>query len=237
MNALSHAVIPVVCLAVLALSGCVRNPFTATSEPAAQGSAMEEQAASRPAAAAPAESVPPETQDAGEAAISPEAYRKFKLGHYAVSPEEVVRAAGEIFSLADVDYDIAYGRGALLASRTTTLTGYGTGTWYVQATPNGAGTDVVVRFGPGEEVNMPGEDIAGKWRIPQDWIAPSALRPEELESGPALYTVFYKRMDYLLGQNRYWLDCLAAEKYVRMERLGGDLDALCAFCDDVDPGK
>lgn len=177
--------------------------------------------------------------EAGDDAVfeTEKAYRRMKEAHIEATPEEVVAAASRIFALADVDYEIASGRGAVLACRSTTLTGEGTGTWYVQATPEGDGCRVMVRFGPGEEVNMPGDDIAGKWRLPKDWINPDPLRPAELEDGPALYTVFFKRMEYLLGENRYWLDCLTAEKYVRMERLDGELDAFCSFADDVDPGR
>jgi hypothetical protein len=57
----------------------------------------------------------------------------------------------------------------------------------------------------------------------------------ELRENEAVSTIFFKRLDRLMGKCIVWLDCAAAEKYQILESLSGTLDALCFQVEESEP--
>lgn len=162
----------------------------------------------------------------------------------------VTERAAHVFELAQAGYRIIYGKQGVIASRewgwetivdqTMDLGLGGQAYWYVDATQNGP--DVVVRVRcvaePDPFTPLDAEALQGRPGplVDARTLAPETPQPDEDAKADALYAVFFNRLDVLLGQNRHWLYCRAAEEYAKMERFSGGLDAWCLEAGDARPG-
>ncbi|MEF2144193.1 MAG: hypothetical protein V3573_02005 [Desulfovibrionaceae bacterium] len=168
------------------------------------------------------------------------------MAYPGVSVDKATKAAARLFELTEGGYGIVYGKGGVIAARQrqsfgdlTSLGGDEADYWYVSVTPSGDGSVVRVRRVLERDPNtsLDPADHRGK---PGPLVAPETIDPaetwnEELTDTAAVYAIFFKRMDWLLGVNQYWLYCRAAEEYVKMEKLAGDLDPLCLDAADKRP--
>lgn len=162
-----------------------------------------------------------------------------------VSVAKAVKAAARIFELADGGYNIIVGKGGVIAHRErvsmeSMLTGVPGDYWYVDVRPSGSG--VVMRLRrtaePDPLTSLNAEDHKG---TPEKLVDAATMDPvetwlSELTDNNAVYGIFFKRMDWLLARNNYWLYCRAGEEYMKMEKFSGTLDALCLDAKDKRPG-
>ncbi len=164
--------------------------------------------------------------------------------------KHVTQMATNIFELAQASYRMVSGKRGVIAYRewgwetifdsAIDLDLGGSAYWYVDMTQDKDGVIVRVRcisepdphtsLNPEDHQNTPGKLVSAQT------IEQALLQPDEDQKAAALYTIFFNRLDVLLGQNRYWLYCRAAEEYVKMEKLTGSLDAWCYETGDARPG-
>lgn len=162
----------------------------------------------------------------------------------------VTKEAAHIFELAQANYRIVYGKQGVLASRewgwetilddTFDLGVGGSAYWYVDITQQDDGVVVQLRCVPEADphTSLNHEDHQGGRGklVSAATMQPADPQLDEDQNAAALYAVFFNRLDVLLGQNRHWLYCQAAQKYVLMEKLTGTLDAWCIDAGDARPG-
>ncbi|MDX1410849.1 MAG: hypothetical protein R3351_01710 [Nitrospirales bacterium] len=55
--------------------------------------------------------------------------------------------------------------------------------------------------------------------------------------GTAVYTLFFNRLDNLLGKSNEWMTCEGMEKAIKQGEAFGDIRMLCAYADDKLPGS
>ncbi len=166
------------------------------------------------------------------------------------NPKHVTQMAANIFELAQADYRIVSGKQGVIAYREwgweTIFDGSldldlgGSAYWYVDMTQDERGVVVQVRcvFEPDPHTSLSPDDhqdTPGKL-VSAQTMEQASPQAQEDQKAAALYTIFFNRLDVLLGQNRYWLYCRAAEEYVKMEKLTGTLDAWCYEAGDARPG-
>ncbi|MGE4292678.1 MAG: hypothetical protein AB7E32_10765 [Desulfovibrio sp.] len=196
--------------------------------------------------AAPALCVAQEAPETAEdAAALRRAYDAARTHEYpGVSVDKVLKAAARIFELADGGYTVLRGKGGVIAHRERSDMGsmfseekgdY----WYVDVRPSGDG--VIMRIRRASEPDaLTSLDAEEQKASPERLVAPGTLDPEEtwlseLTDSGAVYAIFFKRMDWLLARNNYWLYCRAGEEYAKMEKLSGTLDPLCLEAGDKRP--
>lgn len=173
------------------------------------------------------------------------AYDRARTREYpGVDVNRALKAAARVFELADGGYAVLVGRGGVVAHRERDdgdgLFAGNTGDyWYVDARPSGDGVVMRIRrtAEPDPATSLdPETQRAARGPL----VASATLDPEEtwlaeLTDSGAAYAIFFKRMDWLLARNNYWLYCRAAEEYVKMEKLAGGLDPLCLEAGDKRP--
>jgi len=55
--------------------------------------------------------------------------------------------------------------------------------------------------------------------------------------GTAVYSLFFNRLDNLLGQSNEWITCEGMKKAIQQGEASGDIRMLCAYADDKIPGS
>jgi len=55
--------------------------------------------------------------------------------------------------------------------------------------------------------------------------------------GTAVYSLFFNRLDNLLGQSNEWITCEGMKKAIQQGEASGDIRMLCAYADDKMPGS
>lgn len=161
-----------------------------------------------------------------------------------VSTDQAIAAATRVFTLAHAGYHILAGRGGVIAWREragmdTMFHREHADFWYIDVRASGDGSVLRLRrtAEPDPATSLHAEDHGpGSGRL----VAEATINPQEtllaeLTESAAPAAIFFKRMDWLLGRNQYWLYCRAAEEYVKMEKLQGDLDSLCLGAGDKRP--
>lgn len=157
-----------------------------------------------------------------------------------ITKEQILAAAERVLRLADGnDFMVAHSDEGFVASRNWSVylvlaASFGTDVWQLRAAEYGpAGTKVSVSVST--QVGAVGGVAAG----------PGAAAPMTTPAaggavnGPAVYEVFWARMDYLLGRSPVWMDCRAANHQVSTGVVWGDNSALCNsfnIKDDVPEG-
>lgn len=145
-----------------------------------------------------------------------------------ITPDAVLRAAEEVFRLADADdFTFHHTKDSLSASRNWLLymiIGATTGTdyWSVRAesAPDG-GTHASVQLGTVAQDILPMAVAPALW-IPS--VMPANATPP---LGRAVYDLFWDRVDYQLGLREAWVDCKQADARLAANRALGDNSALC----------
>ena len=150
-------------------------------------------------------------------------------------PGNVEHAVQLVFRMADTGFDVVASGGDVAARRSGMLLGLSEdarGTWLVRVTPVEDGSRVTARYVPEDtDVAFAEQEPFGDADLEP---APEEMA-RELKDNAAISTIFFKRLDRLMGRCIVWLDCAAAEKYQILEDLSGSLDALCFQADDSEP--
>lgn len=162
--------------------------------------------------------------------------------------DNVLEQITTVFELAQADYRILYGKHGVIAYRKwgwetmadEELGFGGRAYWYADVERQPGGVQVRVRAIPAADPHTPLDPKEHEGRpgrlVSQLTLMPEDPLPDEDVEAEALYAVFFNRLDVLLGQNRFWLYCRAAEEYAKMEGLRGGLDAWCVDAGDARPG-
>ncbi|WP_022662148.1 hypothetical protein [Paucidesulfovibrio longus] len=195
-------------------------------------------------AAAPARPALAEDEISREEALAlRRAYDEQRTHEYPdVGVDKALAAAARVFELADGGYAVLIGKGGVVAHREREASLFSAEAgdyWYVDARPSGNGVVMRIRrtSEPDPRTSLDAEEQKA---LPGRLVDPATLDPEEtwlseLTDSGAAYAIFFKRMDWLLARNNYWLYCRAAEEYVKMEKLAGTLDSLCRDAGDKRP--
>ena len=148
---------------------------------------------------------------------------------------EILVAADNVFRLADDDYKISHAPTSLSAQRNWILylvitAAFGTDTWTVttEPLPNGGTKVMVTHSGQGSSM------FAGPVANPSGGTGVSAVTTPSLQNittSPAIYDLFYARLDYFLEKRSDWIDCKQAKEIFT----DGFLDPLCTVATDRTP--
>jgi hypothetical protein len=136
--------------------------------------------------------------------------------------DQVLTAAERVLRLADEgDFTLSHSPSGLQARRTWSAylviaAVFGEDLWQVTATPTTGGTTVHI------QVTQASQDMAA---------APVGVTttpgPTHAIQGPALYELFWARLDHLLGARPDWVTCAQQEARVSAGAVWGDLGPLC----------
>lgn len=150
-----------------------------------------------------------------------------------VTVEQVLTSADRIFRLADEDYKISHAPGGLNAKRDwiiylVLVVTTGTDSWSVTAEtlPDGK-VKVVALCSPTAQSVTGGPTMGG---------GATALTSPVIQrhiTRPAIYQLFFSRLDYLLGNSDSWITCKEAAKIFT----DGSLEAFCTVANDRTPDE
>lgn len=171
--------------------------------------------------------------------------------YYDASVARVLTAAVKIFELSEADYEIIPTANGFVAHRSwTPIPGDGTGEayWYVAAWPLEHAVVMRVRLAPEPDpnYNLTGQEVldeqgralpAPPAALPGDVIDPTQTTLWELARTDGSVGLFFMRMEWVLGHNKYWLYCNAGREYAKIEKWQGGLDAFCRQAGDARPDR
>lgn len=144
------------------------------------------------------------------------------------STEEVKRAAQRVLSLADDRFRINNSDQRIYGERwlkriIPSEAVYRTDQWYLRFQPKNGGTQVYLK------VNTLYYSTGGL-----GFVSPESKT--ESPWGPAVYQLFWNRVDYLLDRTASWTSCSAMKQNIETGDTFGDLDSLCGHgADDQRP--
>ncbi|MGX7950201.1 hypothetical protein [Oleidesulfovibrio alaskensis] len=143
-----------------------------------------------------------------------------------VTPDQALQAAETVLTLADPqDMSITRKKHGIAGTREffrylVVTAAAGTDYWTVNAVPAENGTRVQA-IATGKEAYVLGPQTGA------EPVADNSILQEDMVLSQALYTLFFERLDYLLGRSATWPDCKAAAKTTAERGLLGDIDMLC----------
>lgn len=149
-------------------------------------------------------------------------------------PEEVLLASARIFSLADDDYTVSHSPTAIQAQRNWMIylvisAAMGTDTWIVEVTPDGDGTKVMARHsGQASSVTAMAVPTSNGGMSTTAVTSPAM---QNMTTRPAIYQLFFARLDNLLGKRSDWVTC----KDANAQFTDGFLDPFCTVANDRTP--
>jgi len=159
-----------------------------------------------------------------------------------ISKEQVLDAIEKLFNLADDDYQISYGKNGCIAYRNWCLylvfaAAFGKDYWYILVNENMNETKVTIREVTQSTAFVGTATGNGGAQITTfpSMINPDIIDEIELKTRDAMYTLFFKRLDFLLGMSNEWLDCKKARQYMRDNNIKGNLDPFCVVASDRKP--
>lgn len=149
-------------------------------------------------------------------------------------PEEILLAADRIFRLADDDYTVSHGPTSLQAQRPWMVymiisAASGTDTWVVETAPDGEGTRVMVRHAGQSSSMMASPVITSSGGA--GFGAGTTMPIQNMTTKPAIYQLFFARLDFLMGKRADWITCREADKIFT----DGDLLPFCTVANDRTP--
>ena len=149
-------------------------------------------------------------------------------------PEEILLAADRIFRLADDDYTVSHGPTALQAQRPWMMymvisAASGTDTWVVETTPEGNGTKVMARHSGQSSSMMVSPVVTSSGSA--GFGAGTTMPIQNMTTKPAIYQLFFARLDYFMGKQADWPTCRDADKMYT----DGDLFPFCTVANDRTP--
>ena len=149
-------------------------------------------------------------------------------------PEEVLVAAARVFALADDDYNVSHFPNGISAQRNWLIymvisAAMGTDTWQVNVMPEGEGTKIIVQHsGQGSSVFAGPVATSGGGTSTTAMTVPTMAN---MTTTPAIYQLFYARLEHLLGKRQDWPTCKDASKLFTE----GHLDPFCTVANDRTP--
>lgn len=158
--------------------------------------------------------------------------------------DEVLDSVDKIFRIADTDYSIAYGEKGCIAHRPWTIylilsITWGKDYWYISVNEKDDATTVRIR--EITEVNSLAGTPTGGGGAQATAISsmtnPDIIDQNEMKNKEALYTIFFKRLDFFLGLTDEWIDCKKAKKYVKKYKLKGHIEPFCLLATDDSPAS
>ena len=136
---------------------------------------------------------------------------------------EALSAAERLFRLADGnDFTITHSASDLRATRDwivylVIMGQRGTDGWRVEARQKGNQVGVAVQLATGRISMMPGAYGS---------VYSEAGSAKQVE-GDAIYTLFFRRLEYLLGLESEWLTCSRMQELITKGTAWGEIEALC----------
>jgi hypothetical protein len=150
------------------------------------------------------------------------------------SRDDILAAAGRIFTLADEDYRVQHLESGVNAHRKWMLylvfsVTFGTDHWYVRAedTPDGVQVSARVVSNSQAVAMAPGGGGGA-----QASTLPSI---ESCVQSDALYYTFFQRLEYLIGECDTWFDCRTAKAYFKGHGISGRMEPFCLLANDDQP--
>lgn len=147
-----------------------------------------------------------------------------------VTPEEVLVAADRVFRLADDDYNISHAPGGLQAQRNwmiylilSVATGTDNWTVTVESLPDNK-VKVIAMHSPTANSIFAGPAGGGVTSVTIPGM-------QNLTTRPAIYELFFSRLNYFLGKTKTWVTCKEASKIFT----DGNLDPFCTVANDRTP--
>lgn len=132
------------------------------------------------------------------------------------APDTAIAAAEKVLRFSDTDFEVRHFEDGFEATRNWSI--YlifslvaGSDAWSVRATPVEDGTELTVRVEREEGV-----------------IQQSVRRMES----PALYDVFWARLDWMLGVRPDWMTCVESNRRIAQDIVVGKNDALCSITNE-----
>lgn len=149
--------------------------------------------------------------------------------------EDVILAADRVFRLADDDYAVSHSPVGLHAQRNWMIymvisVAVGTDNWNLTAEdlPEGGVKVMVTHSGQGSSVSaMPVATSTGGYSA----TAVTTPGMQGMTTQPAIYQLFFARLDYLLGKRTDWVTCKQAGDLFT----DGFLDPFCTVANDRTP--
>lgn len=143
--------------------------------------------------------------------------------------ERVLEAAEKVMRLSDGDdYTIHHHKAGFNAQRRWSFyvviaAGFGTDFWAIRADEYGADkTKLEVEVGTSAQPIVPMMTTA-----PGVWTASTLPANATPNTGPAIYELFFERLDYLLGRRAEWPTCEWAKERVKSKEVWGSIEPLC----------
>ncbi len=149
-------------------------------------------------------------------------------------PEEVLLAAARIFSLADDDYTVSHAPTSIQAQRNWMIylvisATMGTDTWIVEVQPEGSGTKVMARHS-GQMASATAMAVpTSNGGMSATAVTSPAM--QNMTTRPAIYQLFFARLDNLMGKRSDWVTCRDASAMFT----DGNLDPFCTVANDRTP--
>lgn len=143
------------------------------------------------------------------------------------TPDDIFRAAEELFRLADGDdFTFHHTDDSMTATRPWLVylvlaASMGTDTWLVRTKEESDATRVSALVSTSMGSVLPIPTTGG------DFTAGGPPGGGNLVAGTAIYDVFWARMDYLLGLRDDWMVCKEANERVHKKIMWGSNEALC----------
>lgn len=143
--------------------------------------------------------------------------------------EQVLEAAEKVLRLADGDdFKIHHHATGFNAQRAWSVylvlaAAMGTDFWVVKTSETGGKTRLEIEVGRQESAIMPMMTTT-----PGTWSAGTMPASATPINGPALYELFFARIDYLLGTRPDWPTCEWSDARVSSKATWGANDALCS---------
>lgn len=152
-----------------------------------------------------------------------------------VTPQDALLAADRVFRLADEDYTVSHNPTGLQAQRNWLIyavlaVAAGTDTWNVITEVLPSGETKVTAMHSGQGASMFGGPVAtsGGGTSATGITTPGM---QNMTTRPAIYQLFFARLDYLLGKSNEWITCKDAGKLFK----DGSLDPFCTVANDRTP--
>lgn len=148
--------------------------------------------------------------------------------------EEVLLAVDRVFRLADDDYVISHQGNMLQAKRNWFIYAVlaittGTDTWIVQTSPVENGIQVTAIHSSQSQSMTPSPTVNFNGNMGMGMTSMPALA--NMTTSPAIYQLFFSRLDYLLSNTGHWVTCKDAKKLFQ----DGSLNPFCSLSNDRTP--
>jgi hypothetical protein len=147
------------------------------------------------------------------------------------SPEEVIKAADRVIRLADDDYNLAHNPNGFTAYRRWAVymvitAALGEDTWIINVQPHGTGSKITA-------LHSAASGAANAFVSANGTVTPytSPMGSGMITPQPAVYQLFYSRLENLLYGKGQWITCKEAGKLFT----DGSLGALCVCANDRTP--